>query len=192
LGSGYLYGEVAEKNAQLTIQIGVSTFVYAHPAKVNAHPLIISAYYFFPVGKKMSLFLRAGGGLVWAKYIDRDGYKILPATSFSYGTTVQNASSRGSLFLLGLGARYDVEKNIGFFFEASGRASRPKRFRGQLPDGTSGNLYFYEEFNPTVNLWQTRIQLQAVAPQGETFRSVREAVVDFNGFSVKIGILIRF
>ena len=192
LGSGYLYGEVSEKSAQLTIQRGVSTYVYAHPAKVSAIPLIVSGYFFFPLGKKMSLFLKAGGGALWAKYIDRDGERLLPAVIFAYGSSPQFATARGSLFEFGLGAKYNVEKNVSFFFEATGRASRPKHFQGELPDGTTGTLYFYEEYLPTVKLWQARLRLLTAAPEGEIFRSVREAVVDLNGFSLKIGIMIQF
>ncbi len=192
LGSGYLYGEISEKNAQLSIQRGISTYIYAHPAKVSAIPLVFSGYFFFPLGKKMSLFLRAGGGALWARYIDRDGEKLLPAVIFAYGSSAQNATARGSLFEFGLGARYDVEKNVGFFFEATGHASRPKHFQGELPDGTTGTLYFYEEYIPTVKLWQARLRLLAAAPQGEIFRSVREALIDLNGFSLKIGIMIQF
>jgi hypothetical protein len=191
LGSGYIYGELSPEKTEISILRGLYTYVYTHPVKVSAQPLTIAGYYFLPLAKKLSLFFRGGGGYVWAKYIDREGYMRLPSTKFTYQSS-QMAKGRGTVIEAGLGLKYEFDPAVSLFFEALGRQAKAKDFKGEISTGINGNLYFFEEYNPDLEIWQAKMQLLSSAPAGEYIRSAREAVVDFNGFSLKIGIMLRF
>jgi hypothetical protein len=191
LGSGYLYGELRPEKTELSILRGAYTYIYTKPVKVSAQPLMLSGYYFLPLGKKFSVFFRAGGGYLWAKYVGREGYRRLPTANFSY-TSSQIARGHGTIFQAGIGLKYELEPAVSLFFEASGRRAKASGFEGDEGSGSTGKLYFYEEYSPVFKLWQAKVQLWGSAPAGEYFRSVREASFDFNGFSLKMGILILF
>jgi hypothetical protein len=49
-----------------------------------------------------------------------------------------------------------------------------------------------EEYDSGLDLWQAKYQIFAEPPSGENYREVRQGMVDFSGFSVKIGIMIKF
>ena len=99
---------------------------------------------------------------------------------------------RGTLFQAGLGLTYEFDPAVSLFFEAAGRQARASGFEGEMSAGVKGKLYFYEEYNPVLKIWQAKVQLWDSTPAGENYRSAREAIVDLNGFCLKIGIMIRF
>lgn len=191
LGSGYMYGELSPEKTALTILQGVYSYIYVKPVKVSAQPLILAGYYFLPLGKKISVFCKAGGGYFWAKFVGREGYRRLPTVNFSY-TSSQLADGHGTVFQAGLGLKVELEPSVSLFFEALGRRAKAAGFEGDVRSGIRGKLFFYEEYIPVLKLWQAKVQLSESTPAGENFRSVREALVDLNGFSLKMGIMIQF
>jgi hypothetical protein len=55
-----------------------------------------------------------------------------------------------------------------------------------------GTLFAFEEYIPDSDFWQAKLGVWPEAPAGSGFRSVREAVIDLSGFSVKMGIVLKF
>jgi opacity protein-like surface antigen len=189
IGTGFIYNELLDQKTALTIKKNVTTYVYVHPATVSAFPLSLSGYYFLPLGKKFSLYLRGGVGLLWAKYVDRDGVRRIQDTKYSYSS--QLATAKNTFFHGGLGFKYQLEPSISFFLEASGKAAKIDNFKGDLK-GEIGTLFFFEEYNPKTQFWQAKIQLKTEEPNGAFYRSVRKALVDFSGVSAKMGLMIKF
>jgi len=71
VGSGYSYTEITEGQAELTVSKSGVPYLYCRPTKVSAHPLIISAYHYLPLGRALQVYIKGGAGLLWAKYVDR-------------------------------------------------------------------------------------------------------------------------
>ncbi len=190
IGTGYIYSELSEEKTSLTVQKIKKTSVYVKPAKINIFPLNFSVYYFFPLRKEMKLYVKGGLGLVWAKYVEREGTEK-SEKKYSYYWD-QTATSLGQNYFTSVGLMYESDPNIRFFIEAEGRLAKISGFQGVTPDGKEGTLFFFEQYIPDLDFWQAQNRIFTEEPSGENFRSVQESVADLSGFSVKIGILIKF
>lgn len=186
VGSGFSYSEVTESRSAITVEEKAVSMVYTQPTKVAAKPLVVSGYHFWPLGLKLRIYVRAGMGWIWAKYVDREGAKKASSRNFTY-TSVQSASGRGALIQGGLGVKYLLDQSLGFFCEASLRRAKVSSFKGE-----TGTLYFFEEYNSSLDFWQAKIETMEMAPAEENFRSARKAVVDFGGCALKLGFFIKF
>ena len=191
LSSGYVFSDVSEGATTLTIEKVLGTFDHVKPTKISAIPLILSGYYIQPVNSSLSLFFRAGGGPMWAKYFERDGNKNIDKESYSYTRSI-SASAQGQIYLLGLGIVFEAESGIRFFMEGSWRKATITGFSGENKQEETGALYYVEEYDSGLDLWQAKYQIFAEPPSGENYREVRQGTVNFSGFSVKIGIMIKF
>ncbi|UCC40000.1 MAG: hypothetical protein JSV96_00630 [Candidatus Aminicenantes bacterium] len=194
-GVGLIYGELIDKKTELFVNVDSRHYAFARPAKVTALPLIFSGYFFFPLSKKLDIFIKGGLGLIWAKYVVREGYlqfsEYNPEDEFDYYWH-QSASAQGSAFVGSLGINYSINPGLGFFIEGGARWAKISGFRGEAPEGGEGDLYSFEEYDPDIDFWRKNIVIFTEKPTGDNFRSVQKAVVDFTGFSAKIGLLIKF
>lgn len=190
LGTGYIYGELADKKTALTIERPTGTFVHVMPVKINAFPLNLSAYYFFPLRKELKLFLKAGMGLAWAKYIERRGTEV-SEKKYSYNSSLR-ASGKGPAFFTSFGFIYESDPNIRFFIEGEAKLAKISGFEGETEEGESGTLFYFEEYDPDLDFWRAKNVILKEDPSGNNFRSVQKTVVDLSGFSLKIGVIIKF
>jgi len=191
VNAGYVYSDLNEQDNLLSIKKDDLTYNYARPTKVSACPVTFLGYLFFPLGSKFNIYLKGGGGFIQAKYVDREAAKKTAESRFLYPTYDQAEASR-STYLGSIGFDYKFDPSIGFFIEATAQSAKVSGFSGENILGEKGDLYSFEEYIPELDLWQAKMQVLPQEPGGENFRSVREATVDFSGFSVKIGLLIRF
>lgn len=190
-GVGLIYGELTEEKIEVFIDTHSSTSSITRPTKVNALPLTFSGYFFFPLGKNLDVFIKGGTGLIWTKYIEREGGKSLTADTYNYWWH-QEASAQGPVFLGGLGIIYRIDPSLGFFLEGGARWAKISGFQGETPEGEEGDLYFLEEHDPDLDHWHAKYGIFTEEPTGDYFRSVKKAAVDFSGFSARIGLLIKF
>lgn len=191
LSSGYLFSDVSEKATTLTIEKVLGTFDHVKPTKISAIPLILSGYYIQPLGSSLSLYFRAGGGPMWAKYFERDGNKNIENESYSYPESI-SASAQGQIYLLGLGVIFETESGIRFFMEGTWRTAKITGFSGENKQEETGALTYVEEHLSGYALWQAKYQIFTEPPSGENYRDVKQGTIDFSGFSVKIGLIIKF
>jgi len=190
LGSGYIYGEITEEKTEITVKREEITDIRVRPNKVSAYPLKISGYFFLPFQKKFTFYLKGGTGLLWAKYINWEGYRKLPKTEFNFSSQI--AKAKGPGFEGGIGFAVMIDSHLRLFIEGTARYAKIGGFKGEMKTGERGTLFFFETYDSKLNLWEPEVEILAEEPKGEEFRSVQEAVVDFSGFSVKMGIIIKF
>ena len=191
LGSGYLYADLQEKEAEVLVQRPTGIFNQAYPVKVSAYPLVLSGYYFIPLSSKFRLYVRGGGGLAWAKYVNREAKKFESAEKYNY-VRLENATARGPIFVAGFGFVYETDVGVRFFLECLARTAKIRGFAGENQLEETGTLYYFEEYVPELDFWQAKNEIRTEMPSGQNFRSVSEAMVDFSGVSVKIGFIVRF
>ncbi len=191
VSAGYVYASLDEKQTLLSInQEGILTD-YARPTKVSAYPVLLSAYIFIPLGQKLSAFLRGGLGTIQARYVVREARKEAESERYVY-PVYDNAKASGPSYLGGLGLSYALDRSLGFFLEANFRSAMVSGFEGEDKLGVKGRLYTYEEYRPDIDFWQPRMGLHPEEPTVDGIRNVREATVDFSGFSAKIGLFLKF
>ena len=191
LGTGYIYAEATEEKTGLTIEREEDTLFSVHPTKINAFPLNFCGYYFFPLRSQLKLYIKGGAGLLWVKYIERIGIWIKPADRFIQ-ISYQEATTQGTSFFSGLGLNYEAYPDIHFFIEAEAKLTKISKFQNKVQEGEEMTLFFYEQYESDLQFWQAKNILHEEKPSGDDFRNVEEAVVDLSGFSVKIGITLKF
>ncbi|MFP4082820.1 MAG: hypothetical protein ACLFVG_08715 [Candidatus Aminicenantes bacterium] len=189
-GTGYTYGELPEKKTALTVDRANDTYIYVRPVKINAFPLNLSAYYFFPLREKLKLFIRAGMGFSWVKYVEREGLEVSEDNYSFYWD--QKASAQGLNYFTGLGLTYEPDPFFRFFMEGEAELAEISQFQGKTAEGEKATLFFFEEHYPDLEFWRANNLLLKEEPSGENFRSVQKTVVDMSSFSVKIGVIIKF
>jgi hypothetical protein len=191
VSAGYTYASRDEEQTLLSISQKGILYNYARPTKVSAYPIFLSLYAMLPVGQKFRIYLRGGLGTVRATYVVREANKKAETARFSY-SVYDNAKASCRGYLGSLGLSYAVDQSLGFFIEAMVRSARVSGFEGEDMLGVKGRLYAYEEYRPDIDFWQSRTSLLPEEPGGETIRNVREATVDFSGYSARIGIFLKF
>lgn len=191
LSGGYIFSEVSEKATTLTIERVLGTFDHVKPTKMSAIPLILSGYYIQPLSPSLSVFFRGGGGPMWAKYFERDGSKNVENESYSYPQWI-SSSAQGQIYLLGLGVVFETEAGIRFFMEGTWRMASITGFTGENKQEETGALNYVEKYETSYELWQAKYLISSEPPISEDFREARQGTIDFSGFSVKIGLIIKF
>jgi len=191
LSGGYIFADVSERATTLTIEKVLGTFEHVKPTKVSAIPLILSGYYIQPLTASLSAFLRAGGGPIWAKYFERDGNKKINDESYSYPQSI-SASAQGQIYILSIGVVFETESGIRFFTEGMWRKATITGFSGENKAAETAALTYVEEYIPSYELWQAKYAIFAEPPSGSIYREVNQGTIDLSGFSVKIGIMIKF
>jgi hypothetical protein len=191
LSAGYGYGSLDEEATLLTIEEAGTLFERARPTKVSAFPFLVSGYFNLPLGRKFNVYLRAGVGAIQARYVSREAQKKVTDTRFTY-SAYDNAKAGRLTYLGGLGLSYSFDQSLGFFIEAAARSARVDGFTGEDRLEQKGILYSYEEYLPQAGLWRPTMHVLPEEPGGANVRNVREAVVDFSGYSIKIGLLLKF
>jgi opacity protein-like surface antigen len=191
LSAGYGYGSLDEKATLLTIEQAGTLFEQARPTKVSAFPFLVSGYFNLPLGRKFNVYLRAGVGAIQARYVSREAQKKVTDTRFTY-PAYDNAKAGRLTYLGGLGLSYSFDQSLGFFIEAAAQFARVDGFTGENLLEQKGILYSYEEYLPQAGFWRPTMHVLSEEPGGANVRNVREAVVDFGGYSIKIGLLLRF
>ncbi len=191
LNAGYVYGGRDEQDTLLSITQESATFNHARPAKISAYPVTFLGYIFFPLGSKFHVYLKGGGGIIQSKYVSREAVKLAAEAKFLY-PILDLAEARGSTYLGGIGFDYKFDAFLGFFIEATVQSAKVGGFSGENKSGEKGDLYSFEEYIPELDFWQDKMQILPQTPAGANVRSVQKAMIDFSGFSVKIGVLLKF
>lgn len=189
--AGYAYASLDEENTLLSVLQEGTLYDQARPTKVSAYPVFLSVYLSLPLSGKMSAYLRGGVGTVFARYVVREANKKAEAPQFVY-TAYDNAAASRWGYLGSLGLSYIFDHSLGFFIEASARQAKISGFEAEDEIGVRSRLYTYEEYRPDIDFWQLRTGLYPEEPGGTNVRNVREATVDFSGYSAKIGIFLKF
>ncbi len=191
LGTGYIYGDLKENEVEVMVRRPAGSISHICPLTVSAYPLVLSVYYLFPFKSGFSVFIRAGGGVAWAKYVNREAQKFESSARYNY-LRVEKASASGPMLIGGIGFSFEIDAGMRFFIEASARRAKIQGFSGENVLDEKGILYHFEEYAPDLDFWQSKIEIRTEKPLGSNYRSISEALVDFSGFSVKIGFMVRF
>ena len=192
LGSGYIYGM---KGGDINkIISGGQTFT--KEVKVSAIPVRLGVYYSLPLSSRTRFFLNGGVGYYFAKW--SEAYRN--EWSGGWFTTIQEAKASGIGFQGGVGFELNLVSHIAIVFEGQGRYAKiggfegDSEFRASIPgwdSSTEGSLYYFE-WQPWTENWYPMVDMSEEEPSEDRIRNVREAKVDFSGFTFRVGIKINF
>jgi len=191
IGAGVLNASLSEEDAFMTVARPSGTFNYAHTMTANAFPVLVSGYLHVPLGGKFSAYARAGGGLAWGKFVEREANRLATSPKYAYPVS-QSATAKGTILAAGAGLCFETDEKLSFFAEVSARKGVLADFEGQAKDGTKGSLYSFEQYDTRLAFWQHRFEIRTGAPTGRYFRDQGKARIDFGGVSVKLGVALKF
>jgi len=189
-GVGYIQGA---KTSELTVSNGEEG-TFTNKPKISAVPIKLGLFFNIPLSEVMNVVFNVGGGLYLAKY--SCNFRVEENGGWAELNQETNASGLG--FHGGIGLEFNLAPNIAFVIEGQGRYAKFGGFEGTCESSGDiedsgkfeGTLYYYEwredgKIYPTVFVSSQR-------PPGSVFSNVREAKVDFSGFTLMAGIKIKF
>lgn len=191
LSAGYAHSSLNEEATVQTIDQSGTLHERARPTKVSAFPFLISGYFNLPLSRKFNAYLRAGVGTIQARYVSREAQRKVTDTRFVY-PDYDNAQAGRLTYLGGIGLSYSFDQSLGFFIEAVARFARVDGLSGENKLEQKGRLFSYEEYLAQADFWQPTMHVLPEGVSGDNIRNVREAVIDFGGYSVKMGLLLKF
>lgn len=188
--SGFLYFELTEKKTSLLIKRENGAFYYAHPIKATAIPVGLNLTYSLPLTNNFRFFIKGGAGMLMARYIDREANRKETDLKFVY-PVYQNASATSPFLLISTGFSFQPETSAAFFLETAYRMAKVENFEGINKAGQNGPLEYYENYLPSLDFWQARLTIVTTEPDPELIRHRQKSVIDFSGFSIKIGVSVK-
>jgi len=161
---------------------------FTYNIKARAVPVHLSLYYYLPLSRSLNLFAEAGV----AYYLAEADWEFTVAGSWPQSHTAYNADGGGLGMQGGIGLDWAPLKHFGVYFKAAGRRVSCSGFEGTASNSTTteGRLFYVE----TATLWGhfPILLLAETTPASPDYVSVREAKVDFSGFSLLAGVFVRF
>jgi hypothetical protein len=198
IGASYILVNKGKDQSRMVIRWPGEKRIDSRGNSFSAIPIKLGVFFNFLKSRKLNFFLNGGVGYYLARWKELEDYESeSPGASYwkKYETKVH---SGGIGFHGGLGLEYRLLRNVSFVLEGSGRYARISGFKGEYNEKSSegadatdqGKLYYYEwAYNQKLYPW---IELLDRDPSQINFSdpiyNAREAVIDFSGFSVSVGI----
>ena len=188
LGGDYFQ---SEETSRVEYSSSEAPDIFTTQPKIQALPLT-AFISFYPTP---SFFLKMGLEYYFAKAF----YLYRFETGTSWDEWKGEADARDLGLLGGFGFEWKLFEPLSFVIEAIGRYAQIKGFEGENTyrdsDGSfsteNGKLYFYQgstSSDETVPL----LFIRETEPSDPNVSDLKEATLDFSGFSLKVGIKIRF
>jgi hypothetical protein len=190
LGAGYLQG-TSDSTVTFT---PVAADVKTNP-QASAVPLRLGLYFTLPAGAMVNVNFHAGLGY----YLAKMSYDLRTSAAGTWNLFTVKADSSGLGFHGGIGLEFKLLPAIALFFEGQGRYASIGGFKGSIEltdsygghSSENGKLYYYKFTELPLGTFPV-ILVNDTVPSGSSVSGVREAKIDFSGFSAVAGMIIRF
>jgi len=190
VGAGYLQGTNKSTLTYSPVAADVK-----ETARISAVPLRLGLYFTLPAGAWLNVNFHAGLGY----YLARMSYNLRRSILAQWDNFDVHAEANGLGFQGGLGFEFKLTPTISLFLEGQGRYADIGGFKGSLDvtssfgthSSESGKLYYYHWTEAPLGTFPVVIVVTS-APSGPSSSNVREAKIDFSGFSAVAGIIVRF
>lgn len=186
-----------------------SSFSWSHPdyndftievkPSLNIIPVKLNLYFAIPLAVKMKTYLNAGFG----KYKVKGIFEYLETSRIpgQEGTFRSDITFDGTCLGLhgGLGLEYALSSNLSVIFEGIYRYAKLSEVDGRMRvrdysgmnTSVEGRIWYFEYLDENTDQYLSGIWF-GEKPQNGELRVVRELELDLSGFSLMIGIKIRF
>lgn len=186
LGAEFL---MAKRTTNMTFQPDIDWAYFGQPSAV---PIKLSGFYFLPAGNRLKVVLHAGLGYYLAKA--RLESHVKPPNAIDY---VIDSSAAGIGFHGGVGLEWEFSSHLSLLIEGAGRYASISGFEGTttVTDSSGsgswdGKLYYFGASRSYAADYNY-IDLLAGEPGGSWLKFKRDAKVDFSGFALRLGIIVR-
>jgi len=189
-GADYLQG-----TSESTVTFTPVAAVDKTTAEVSAIPLRFGLYFTLPAGAFINFNVHVGLGY----YLAKISYDFRSSVPGSWERLSVQAEAKGLGYHGGIGLELKFSPAISLFLEGLGRYASISGFEGSGEKTDSygshgldnGKLYYYKTYSGILGTFSA-IFVHGTEPSGSSLSSVREAKIDFSGFSAFAGIIIHF
>jgi len=195
LGSGYIAGSAGKGGQGLTIQETSETIHTTNELRVQAIPITLGVYYFFPLGSDLRLYAGAGASYYATKFKNSNKGD----TEYGYWVDYQEDNGYGVGMSGSLGFEFNVAPAVAVFLEGSGQFAKIGNFEGKGEytstfdhETWTGKLYYYESYEWWTDRWYPTLDTLPEKPAESWMRNIREGIVDLSGFALRAGLRIQF
>jgi hypothetical protein len=190
LGAGYLQAKTESTVTFTPVAAAIKTTPQA-----SALPLRLELYLTLPAGAFANFNIHAGLGY----YLTKMSYNFRTSAAGGWAQYGIKAEANGLGFQGGIGLEFKFSPVLSLFLEAQGRYARIKGFKGSITVTDSlgghasenGKLYYYRLAEVPLGVFSV-ILVNDTVPFGPNISDVREAKIDFSGFSAVAGFIIHF
>jgi hypothetical protein len=194
LGVGYLQASSTSKINYTWLTPALPDIDETYEVKASAIPIKASFYYFLPTSGMINVNLHAGVGYYLATAYARYRAEVLTLWEQN---VYDNLPGGGIGFHGGIGLEFKLSPMIGVFVEGQGRYAAFSNFEGDAlytdSGGTSttntGKAWTFDATGAGHTF--TLSVIDTTAPSGSGISNVRQTKVDFSGFSLVAGIIVR-
>jgi hypothetical protein len=187
VGAEYI---TATKSSDLTFLSSNADITWKIVGKPSALPIKLSFFYFLPLGNSVSISLHGGAGYYQARTRLESHFQ----TTTTLTDYLIDASAKGIGYHGGLGLEWKLFSKLYFLLEAAGRYAPLSGFKGDTTivgqGGWKGKIYYWGAKASFIDNFNY-IDLLISAPGGTGFTFVREAKIDYSGFSLQAGFVIK-
>jgi len=207
VGTGCIYAQ-KESYSILRGEDSLRTYILreAFDPKITIIPVKLGIYYKLPLFKRTAVLFHIGGGYYFTKssiydYQHRETYSFMDASRTRSWTEYDTKVSGGNFgFHGGIGLEYSLGKNLSVVIEGQRRDVKIKELKGKDIMVTSlyggdrekiyGTLWYHKYESEGIHL--TVLPLSDLMPESRSYtHTIRKAMFDLSGFSLKLGIRIK-
>ena len=179
----------------------IMTWTFRPEIKVS-YPIRLSAYYTLPIIRRLSISVGAGAGIYPAEIFLPIKYEEIPPSG-GYYSGLSSSDAKRALALGFHGnvvLEYFFADRLAFVAEFQQRSIRIRGFKGtySAKDGyvdikTRGTLYYFSMWNPLIAARHNNLEVwERIGDYSDTdVHNPREAVLDLNGYSIRLGLRIK-
>jgi hypothetical protein len=196
LGAGLGYVHVQSRGNSVELASPASVINILLEDKGAVIPIMINGYYFFPLSSRVRVSLMAGIGYYLAGWNRHRSISERNGFEYSEDGTIDLTSQKIG-YQTGIGLEWDISRRFSLLIEGFGRYARISGFNSDwsyeedgYSDSGHGKFYYYEWFDSSSDEWYASSSTSALTPAAN-IRNVREAVINFSGFSLRAGIKVR-
>ncbi|NIO48362.1 MAG: hypothetical protein GTN73_02825 [Candidatus Aminicenantes bacterium] len=166
-------------------------------SEVSAVNLKLGTYYTIPLVRRINLILNGGVDYYISKASLYKYHEFQPEFfiwPFEPEEWEYDINARRFGFHGGIGFEYRILGDLSVVLEFQGRYARMENLKGTkiiTDEGKEEGILYIGEKKWFDEYWPDLI-ISPSRPSGDEFRNVREAVLDFSGYSFRLGIKLNF
>jgi opacity protein-like surface antigen len=205
-----LITEKNESNFEFTDQVPLDPINFhtiTTEPNISAVLLKLGTYYTIPLVSRFNLFLNGGVNYYFSKVSLYKFHRFHEEIDLNpYGKEENyDVNSKNFGFYGGMGFEFKMTDHVALVMEFRGRYARIKNLKGTrvvrngksflIPEEKSeeGILYIGERYmtDGWIDAYRPDLIISPSKPSGAEFRNIREAVLDFSGYSLRLGVRIK-